>query len=72
MGVFNLSHSKRGAFNEGDKLALAYISNQVGAALNSARFFLEINEVSRLTKDSREVFSKEKVVPIFSLLFHFC
>jgi two-component system response regulator AtoC len=65
VGVFNLSHSKKGAFNEGDKLALAYISNQVGAALTSARFFLEINEVNRLTKDSREIFSKDKVVPIF-------
>ena len=65
VGVFNLSHSKKGAFNEGDKLALAYISNQVGAALTSARYFLEINEVSRLMKDSGEVFSKEKVVPIF-------
>jgi two-component system response regulator AtoC len=65
VGVFNLSHSKKAAFNEGDKLALAYISNQVGAALTSARFFLEINEVNRLMKDSKEVFSKEKVVPIF-------
>jgi two-component system response regulator AtoC len=65
VGVFNLSHSRKAAFNEGDKLALAYISNQVGAALTSARFFLEINEVNRLMKDSREVFSKEKVVPIF-------
>ena len=65
VGVFNLSHSKKGAFNEGDKLALAYISNQVGAALTSARFFLEINEVNRLVKDSREVFSKDKVAPIF-------
>jgi two-component system, NtrC family, response regulator AtoC len=65
VGVFNLSHSKKAAFNEGDKLALAYISNQVGAALTSARFFLEINEVNRLMRDSREVFSKEKVVPIF-------
>jgi two-component system response regulator AtoC len=65
VGVFNLSHSKKGAFNEGDKLALAYISNQVGAALTSARFFLEINEVNRLMKDSREVSSKDKVVPIF-------
>jgi len=64
VGVFNLSHSKKGAFNEGDKLALSYISNQVGAALTSARFFLEIKEVNRLMKDSREVFSKEKVVPI--------
>ena len=65
VGVFNLSHSKKGAFNEGDKLALSYISNQVGAALTSARFFLEIKEVNRLMKDSKEVFSKEKVVPIF-------
>ena len=64
VGVFNLSHSKKGAFNEGDKLALSYISNQVGAALTSARFFLEIKEVNRLMKDSREVFAKEKVVPI--------
>ena len=65
VGVFNLSHSKKGAFNEGDKLALAYISNQVGAALTSARFFLEINQVTRLIKDSGEPISKEKVVPIF-------
>jgi two-component system response regulator AtoC len=65
VGVFNLSHSKKGAFNEGDKLALSYISNQVGAALTSARFFLEIKEVTRLMKDSKETLSKEKVVPIF-------
>jgi transcriptional regulator with GAF, ATPase, and Fis domain len=65
VGVFNISHSKKGAFNEGDKLALSYISNQVGAALTSARFFLEIKEVNRLMKDSREAISKEKVVPIF-------
>jgi two-component system response regulator AtoC len=69
VGVFNLSHSKKGAFNEGDKLALAYISNQVGAALTSARFFLEINEVNRLMKDSREASSKDKVVPIFPASF---
>jgi two-component system response regulator AtoC len=65
VGVFNLSHSKKGAFNEGDRLDLSYISNQVGAALTSARFFLEIKEVNRLLKDSREVFSKEKVIPIY-------
>jgi two-component system response regulator AtoC len=69
VGVFNLSHSKKGAFNEGDKLALAYISNQVGAALTSARFFLEINEVNRLMKDTREASSKDKVVPIFPASF---
>ena len=66
VGVFNLSHSKKGAFNEGDKTAISYISNQVGAALTSARFFLEIKEVNRLMKDSGEVFSKQKVVPISS------
>ncbi len=53
VGVFNLSHSKKGAFDEGYQSLLAYISNQVGAALTSARFFLEINEVNRLMKDSR-------------------
>jgi Nif-specific regulatory protein len=65
VGVFNLSHSKKGAFNEGDKLALAYISNQVGAALTSARFFLDIKEMNRLVKDSSKSFSKEKIVPLF-------
>src|SRR4030042_2800318 len=50
VGVFNLSHSKAGAFRGGDKLALSYISNQVGAALTSARFFLQIKEVNRLMK----------------------
>jgi len=65
VGVFNLSHSKRGAFDEGDKLALAYISNQVGAALTSARFFLEIKEMNRLVKESGKSFSKEKIIPLF-------
>ncbi len=37
VGVFNVSHSRPNAFSEGDKLALAYISNQIGAALTSAR-----------------------------------
>ena len=65
VGVFNLSHSKKGAFDEGDKLALAYISNQVGAALTSARFFLDIKEMNRLVKDSSKSFPKEKIVPLF-------
>jgi two-component system response regulator AtoC len=64
VGVFNLSHTKQGAFDEEDRLALAYISNQVGAALTSARFFLEINEMNRLVKDSIEFHSNEKVVPL--------
>jgi transcriptional regulator with GAF, ATPase, and Fis domain len=51
VGVFNLSHSKKGAFDEGDKLALAYISNQVGAALTSARFFMKLQEMNRLKQE---------------------
>jgi transcriptional regulator with GAF, ATPase, and Fis domain len=51
VGVFNLSHSKKGAFDDGDKLVLAFISNQVGAALTSARFFMEIQEMNRLKKE---------------------
>ena len=51
VGVFNLSHSRQGAFDEGNKLALGYISSQVGAALSSARFFLKIPEMDRLMKD---------------------
>jgi two-component system response regulator AtoC len=64
VGVFNITHSKKGAFNEGDKLALAYISNQLGAALTSARFFLEIKEMNRLMRDSRGSFSGEKILPL--------
>jgi transcriptional regulator with GAF, ATPase, and Fis domain len=60
VGVFNLSHSKKGAFDEGDKLVLAYISNQVGAALTSARFFMEIQEKNRLTQDFSEFSPGEK------------
>ena len=52
VGVFNVSHSKQGAFDEGDKLALAYISTQVGAALTSARFFVKMHDMNRLMKDS--------------------
>jgi len=59
-GVFNLSHSKKGAFGEGDKLALAYISNQVGAALSSARFFMEIQGMNRLRQDLGESLPHEK------------
>jgi transcriptional regulator with GAF, ATPase, and Fis domain len=51
VGVFNLSHSRKGAFDEGDKLALAYISNQVGAALTSARFFMKLQEMNRIKQE---------------------
>ncbi len=65
VGVFNLSHSKTGAFSEGDKLALSYISNQVGAALTSARFFLEVQEMNRLLKGSGDALAKEKPGLVF-------
>ena len=54
VGVFNVSHSRKRAFDRGDELIVAYVSNQVGAALTSARFFLEIQEMNHLLKDSRE------------------
>ncbi len=54
VGVFNISHSQKGAFNEGDKWVLSYISNQVGMALTSSRFFLEIKEIHRLMKRSEK------------------
>ena len=65
VGVFNLSHSKKGAFDEADKVALAFISNQVGAALTSARFFMEIQEMNRLKHEFGEPFppGDETVTP---------
>ncbi|MBP1718033.1 MAG: two component, sigma54 specific, transcriptional regulator, Fis family [Deltaproteobacteria bacterium] len=51
VGVFNLSHSRKGAFSDGDKLALSYISSQLGAALTSARFFLKISDLNRMIGD---------------------
>jgi Nif-specific regulatory protein len=66
VGVFNLSHSKKGAFDEGDKLALAYISNQVGAALTSARFFMDLQEMNRIKQefgDSSASRESERVAP---------
>jgi Nif-specific regulatory protein len=55
VGVFNLSHSKEKAFNEEDKFILTYISTQLGAALTSACFFLEIEEKKHSMKDFRDV-----------------
>jgi len=54
VGVFNLSHSRKGAFDEGKKMALSYITTQMGAALSSARFFLKIRDVNRLLNDAGE------------------
>jgi len=64
IGVFNLSHSRKGAFDEGDRLAMAYVANQIGAALTSARFFKEIQGTKCLARNSGDSFGKAKVVPI--------
>ena len=45
VGVFNLSHSKEAAFSEYDKLAVSYISTQVGAVLSSTRYASELREM---------------------------
>jgi transcriptional regulator with GAF, ATPase, and Fis domain len=58
VGVFNISHSRRSAFDEGDELALSYISTQLGAALTSTRFFLKKPEMNRLLHTPSEARSK--------------
>jgi two-component system response regulator AtoC len=63
VGVFNLSHSRERAFSEGEKMALSYISTQLGAALTSARFFLKINDVNRMMSDPGAKPLFEKVYP---------
>ena len=63
VGVFNLSHSRKGAFDEGNKLALGYTPSQVGAALTSARFLLKIREMKRLMKGNGELSSKKALSP---------
>jgi len=62
VGVFNLSHSQKGAFSEGDKMVLSYISNQVGSALTSTRFFLEMEEMNRVMREEGGLLGQEKSV----------
>ena len=50
VGVINLSHSKKGAFHELDKLAIAYVSSQVGAALTTARYFVDVEDLDKMVK----------------------
>jgi transcriptional regulator with PAS, ATPase and Fis domain len=45
VGVFNISHSRYKAFGEWERIAMAYVVNQIGAALTSSLFFLQINQV---------------------------
>lgn len=44
IGVLNLSHSKKGAFDEGDKLAISCVSDQLGTALTFSHLFSEGKE----------------------------
>jgi transcriptional regulator with GAF, ATPase, and Fis domain len=44
VGVFNLSRSREIAFSEHDRLALSYISAQVGVVLLSTRYAAELQE----------------------------
>jgi transcriptional regulator with GAF, ATPase, and Fis domain len=47
-GVFNLSRSQKAAFSEYDKLALSYISTQVGAVLSSTRYAAELEGIHKI------------------------
>ena len=47
VGVFNFSRSKKAAFSEYDKLAISYISTQVGAILSSTRYVNELQEMHK-------------------------
>jgi transcriptional regulator with GAF, ATPase, and Fis domain len=53
VGVFNLSCSRRAAFSEYDKLALSYISTQVGAVLSSTRYVTELQGIQKLQERGR-------------------
>ena len=55
VGVFNLSHSKAGAFSEKDKTVLSYVSGQVGAALLSTQFFLNIRPIHPPENGANEI-----------------
>ena len=64
VGVLNVSHSKKGAFSDRDKLIFAYVSNQIGAALTSSHFFSEIEEIRSLIEDSQSPMTTKNVVPV--------
>ncbi len=53
VGVFNLSRSQKASFSEYDKLALSYVSAQLGAVLSSTRYAAELSEMSRSQEEER-------------------
>ncbi len=56
VGVLNISHSMKGAFDDGDKLAVSYVSNQFGAAIVFSSLFPERKEIKPTAKDPVEAF----------------
>jgi transcriptional regulator with GAF, ATPase, and Fis domain len=63
VGVFNLSHSQKGAFDPWEKVAMSFISNQIGSALTSTRFYLDLNQVTQLMEDAGKAVALEAPVP---------
>ena len=53
IGVFNLSHSKEAAFSEYDRLALSFVSSQVGAVLSSTRYASELKEMHKFQEERK-------------------
>ena len=53
VGVFNLSRSKKAAFSEYDRMAILYISTQMGAILSSTRYAAEIREMHKSKQGER-------------------
>ncbi len=67
VGVFNLSRSREAAFSEYDKLALSYVSSQVGAVLSSTRYAAELREMYKSRGEGK---TKEKITTNSPNLIH--
>jgi two-component system, NtrC family, response regulator AtoC len=63
VGVFNISHSRYKAFGEWERIAMAYVANQIGAALTSSLFFLQINQVDPFKGSELNSSTQNQVVP---------
>jgi len=67
IGVFNLSHSKEAAFSEYDRLALSYISTQVGEVLSGTRYGSELREIHKFQEGGR---TEKTITPTDPNLLH--
>jgi two-component system response regulator AtoC len=59
VGVFNISHSRYKAFGEWERIAMSYVANQIGAALTSSLFFIQINQVDPLKGSELDCSTKQ-------------